>query len=99
MSPDGKGIPEREAQLATHWPRIGEKLLWGDYRPAAGRAVDIAKPGGGTRGLGIPAVQDRLIQQVLHQVLSAAFDAGMSESSWGFGPGCSAHDAVSAARG
>lgn len=96
---DGKGIAETEAHLARHWPTIRDKLLRGDYRPAAVRAVDIAKPGGGTRRLGIPTVQDRLIQQALHQVLSAAFDDGMSESSWGFRPGRSAHDAVSAARG
>jgi RNA-directed DNA polymerase len=68
---DGKGIAETEAHLATHWPTIREKLLRGDYRPAAVRAVDIPKSGGGTRRLGIPSVQDRLIQQALHQVMSA----------------------------
>jgi len=96
---DGKGIDESERHLKEHWARIREKLLLGEYRPAAVRAVQIAKPGGGVRRLGIPTVQDRLIQQALHQVLSAAFDSGMSESSWGFRPGRSAHDAVTAARG
>lgn len=96
---DGKGIAETEAHLEEHWPRIRDKLLTGDYRPAAVRAVDIAKPGGGTRRLGIPTVQDRLIQQALHQVLSAVFDGDMSEHSWGFRPERSAHDAVTAARG
>jgi RNA-directed DNA polymerase len=96
---DGKGIAETEAHLKRHWPGIREKLLRGEYRPAAVRAVDIAKPGGGTRRLGIPRVQDRLIQQALHQVLSAAFDSTMSEHSWGFRPNRSAHDAVTAARG
>jgi len=96
---DGKGIAETEVHLKRHWPGIREKLLAGDYRPAAVRAVDIAKPGGGVRRLGIPTVQDRLIQQALHQVLSAAFDGDMSEHSWGFRPGRSAHDAVAAARG
>ena len=96
---DGKGIAESEAHLSTHWPTIREKLLRGAYQPAAVRAVDIAKPSGGTRRLGIPTVQDRLIQQALHQVLSAAFDREMSEQSWGFRPGRSAHDAVTAARG
>lgn len=96
---DGKGIVETEAHLKCRWPVIREKLLRGDYRPAAVRAVDIAKPGGGTRRLGIPTVQDRLIQQALHQVLSAAFDGDMSEHSWGFRPERSAHDAVTAARG
>jgi len=96
---DGKGIAESEEHLSTHWPAIREKLLRGDYRPAAVRAVEIAKPGGGTRRLGIPTVQDRLIQQALHQVLSAAFEGTMSEHSWGFRPGRSAHEAVTAARG
>ena len=96
---DGKGIAETEAHLNTHWPTVREKLLRGDYQPAAVRAVDIAKPSGGTRRLGIPTVQDRLIQQALHRVLNAAFDQEMSAQSWGFRPGRSAHDAVTAARG
>jgi RNA-directed DNA polymerase len=96
---DGKGIAESEAHLSTHWPTVREKLLRGDYQPAAVRAVDIDKPGGGTRRLGIPTVQDRLIQQALHRVLSAAFDKDMSEHRWGFRPGRSAHDAITAARG
>ena len=96
---DGKGIAETEAHLNTHWPTVREKLLRGDYQPAAVRAVDIAKPSGGTRRLGIPTVQDRLLQQALHRVLNAAFDQEMSAQSWGFRPGRSAHDAVTAARG
>ena len=96
---DGKGIAETEDHLKRHWPGIREKLLAGGYQPAAVRVVDIAKPGGGTRRLGIPTVQDRLIQQALHQVLNAAFDGDMSEHSWGFRPNRSAHDAVTAARG
>jgi RNA-directed DNA polymerase len=96
---DGQGIAESEEHLSTHWPLVRAKLLRGDYQPAAVRAVDIAKPGGGTRRLGIPTVQDRLIQQALHRVLSAAFDQEMSAHSWGFRPGRSAHDAVTAARG
>jgi len=96
---DGKGIDETKRHLKEHWAGIREKLLAGEYCPAAVRAVEIAKPGGGVRRLGIPTVQDRLIQQALHQVLSAAFDSGMSEHSWGFRPGRSAHDAVTSARG
>ena len=96
---DGKGIAETQAHLHTHWPTVREKLLRGDYQPAAVRAVDMAKPSGGTRRLGIPTVQDRLIQQALHRVLSAAFDQEMSAQSWGFRPERSAHDAVTAARG
>ena len=54
---DGKGIAETEVHLKRHWPGIREKLLAGDYRPAAVRAVDIAKLGGGVRRLGIPTVK------------------------------------------
>lgn len=96
---DRKSIAETKAHLRVHWEGIREKLLSGAYRPAAVRAVEIPKASGGSRVLGIPTVQDRLIQQALHQVLSAAFDAGMSPHSYGFRPRRSAHAAVSAARG
>lgn len=96
---DGKSIAETELHLKQHWPGIREKLLTGAYQPAAVRAVEIPKANGGRRMLGIPTVQDRLIQQALHQVMSAAFDAGMSDHSYGFRPKRSAHDAVTAARG
>jgi group II intron reverse transcriptase/maturase len=96
---DRRSIAQTKAHLREHWPGIREKLLSGAYRPAAVRAVRIPKASGGSRELGIPSVQDRLIQQALHQVLSAALDAGMSEHSYGFRPRRSAHDAVEAARG
>lgn len=84
--------------LKEHWSRIKEELLEGRYKPSPVRAVAIPKPGGGTRQLGIPTVVDRLIQQALHQILVPIFDPSFSESSYGFRPGRSAHQAVLAAR-
>lgn len=95
---DGQTVKETAAHLKSHWAGIRDKLLNGTYQPAAVRAVEIPKASGGTRRLGIPTVQDRLIQQALHQVMSAAFDGQMSEHSYGFRPKRSAHDAVTAAR-
>lgn len=84
--------------LEEHWAAIREDLLEGRYEPAPVRGVDIPKPGGGVRRLGIPTVLDRLIQQAMHQVLTPIFDPGFSDASYGFRPGRSAHDAVKAAR-
>ena len=96
---DGLTIEATWGHLKHHWPVIKEKLLAGSYRPAAVRSVTIPKPNGGSRILGIPTVQDRLIQQAMLQVLSAALDGTMSDHSYGFRPGRSAHDAIQAARG
>lgn len=95
---DGMTVADLEAFLVEHWPRIKEDLLAGRYRPQPVRRVDIPKPGGGKRTLGIPTVLDRLIQQAMHQVLSPLFDPDFSEASYGFRPGRSAHQAVLAAR-
>lgn len=95
---DRKNVSATQLHLAQHWTDVREKLLSGDYRPAAVRAVEIPKANGGVRMLGIPTVQDRLIQQALHQSLSAVFEPSMSEHSYGFRPHRSAHDAVTAAR-
>nr|WP_230975189.1 group II intron reverse transcriptase/maturase [Burkholderia stagnalis] len=91
---DGKSIAETAAPLKTHWPRIREALLEGSYRPAPVRRVQIPKPGGGMRELGIPTVTDRLIQQALLQVLQPIIDPTFSEHSYGFRPGRRARDAV-----
>jgi RNA-directed DNA polymerase len=95
---DGVTVDELKAQLQVHWPRIKAALLAGEYKPAAVRAVDIPKPGGGTRTLGIPTVMDRLIQQAIHQVLSPLYDPGFSAHSYGFRPGRNAGQAVRQAR-
>jgi RNA-directed DNA polymerase len=91
---DGLTIRETAGYLKTHWPRIREELRTGRYRPQAVRRVQIPKPGGGVRELGIPTVTDRLIQQALLQVLQPLIDPTFSESSYGFRPGRRAHDAV-----
>lgn len=77
-----------------NWNAIRESLSDGSYQPLPVKRVDIPKPSGGTRPLGIPAVTDRLIQQAVSQVLVPIFDPGFSDSSYGFRPGRSAHDAV-----
>ena len=95
---DGLGVREFKDHLKQHWPTIRAKLLAGKYIPQAVRRVEIPKPQGGVRLLGIPTLTDRLIQQALHQVLSPIFEACFSESSYGFRAGKSAHQAVKAAR-
>ena len=89
---------ELEPHLQAHWWILKDKLLKGTYVPSPVRRVKIPKPSGGTRMLGIPTVQDRLIQQLLLQVLTPIFDPQFSEHSYGFRPGRSAQDAVRAAQ-
>ena len=91
---DGLSIAETADYLKAHWPRIRESLLDGSYRPLPVRRVQIPKPDGGVRELGIPTVTDRLIQQALLQVLQRRIDPSFSEHSYGFRPGRRAHDAV-----
>jgi RNA-directed DNA polymerase len=90
-----EALPE---YLKTHWPKIRQQLLDGSYEPKPVRHVDIPKPDGSKRGLGIPTVLDRLIQQAVLQVLQPQFDKTFSERSFGFRPGKSAHQAVRQAR-
>jgi group II intron reverse transcriptase/maturase len=87
-----------EPHLQANWWILKDKLLKGTYVPSPVRRVEIPKPSGGTRRLGIPTVQDRFIQQLLLQALTPIFDPKFSEHSYGFRPGRSAQDAVRAAQ-
>jgi RNA-directed DNA polymerase len=96
---DGMTVSELRTHLQAQWLAIKERLLAGGYEPRPVRRVEMPKPDGkGVRKLGIPTVMDRLIQQALYQVMSPIFDPKFSESSYGFRPGRSAHDAVKQAR-
>ena len=95
---DRMTVEQLKPYLQVHWAQIKAELLSGRYQPQPVRGVEIPKPQGGMRQLGIPTVVDRLIQQALHQVLSPLFEPGFSESSYGFRPGRSAQQAVAQAR-
>ena len=84
--------------IDKHWETFQAKLLAGTYVPSPVKRVEIPKPDGGTRMLGIPTVVDRWIQQMLLQALQPIFDPAFSEHSYGFRPGRSAHDAIRAAQ-
>lgn len=91
---DGVTTKDLRDYLRQHWERIREELLAETYQPMPVRPVEIPKPGGGVRVLGIPACIDRLLQQALLQVLTPLFDPTFSPRSHGFRPGRRAHDAV-----
>ena len=95
---DGMTVDKLPGYLREHWPEIREQLLSATYMPKPVRVVHIPKPSGGMRMLGIPTVLDRFIQQAILQVVGPIFDAGFSESSYGFRPGRSALQAVEQAR-
>jgi RNA-directed DNA polymerase len=96
---DGMSVEELPAFLQTHWPAIKGQLLGGTYQPQVIRRVEIPKPGSQERRkLGIPCVLDRVIQQALLQVLQRKWDPTFSDSSYGFRPGRSAHQAVAQAQ-
>lgn len=96
---DGLSVAEFKDWLKVHWPSVKKALLADRYLPRAVRRVDIPKPSGGMRTLGVPTVVDRLIQQALHQVLQPRFEPTFSEGSFGFRPGRGAHQAVRKAQG
>lgn len=96
--PDGMTVEDLTPFLKVHWLRLRGELLEGRYVPQAVRAVDIPKPGGSTRRLGVPTVLDRFVQQAVLQVLTPVFDPAFSESSFGYRPGRSAQSAVAAGR-
>jgi RNA-directed DNA polymerase len=95
---DGITTASLRAFLIEQWPEIREQLLNGTYQPKPVRRVEIPKPDGGIRLLGIPTVSDRLIQQALLQILSPIYDPTFSPHSYGFRPGCKAQTAVEQAR-
>ena len=91
---DGMTVTDLGDHLKEHRPRIREQLLSGIYQPQPVRRVEIPKPGGGVRKLGIPTVVDRFIQQAVMQVLQRQWDGTFSEHRYGFRPRRSAHQAV-----
>ncbi len=96
---DGMTVEQTATHLKENWGKIEAEILAGNYKPGAVKAVDIPKGNGGVRRLGIPNVQDRLIQQALHQQLSALWEESFSNHSYGFRPNRSAHNAVRTGQG
>jgi RNA-directed DNA polymerase len=95
---DGMTVEELRPYLKEHWQDIRKALDQQTYRPSAVRRVEIPKPDGGVRLLGIPTVVDRLLQQAIAQQLTPLFEPMFSAYSYGFRPGRSAHDAVKQAQ-
>ena len=95
---DGMTVAQLPGHLLTHWPQVKQQLLEGAYKPQPVRRVEIPKPDGGVRKLGIPTVVDRFIQQAVRQVLARRWDKTFSPNSFGFRSGKSAHQAVAAAQ-
>ena len=95
---DGMTVVALSDYLRQHWPAIREQLLNGTYEPKPVRRVEIPKPDGGVRKLGIPTVLDRFVQQAVMQVLQRRWDRTFSDHSYGFRPGRSAHQAVAQAQ-
>jgi RNA-directed DNA polymerase len=96
--PDRQTIQEVENNLVEMLPALNKALLEGSYRPGMIRRVWIPKPGGGKRGLGIPDVIDRIVQQAVYQVLNPHYDPTFHGSSHGFREGRSCHTAITEAK-
>ena len=96
---DGMTVYELKQFLKMNWSNIREEILSGEYKPMPVRRVEIPKPNGGTRLLGIPTVLDRFIQQVIAQELNTIYDNKFSENSFGFRPKRRAKDAIMKAQG
>lgn len=95
---DGMTVEQLPGYLRTYWPQHRDELLRGKYTPSPVRRVEIPKPDGGVRKLGVPTALDRFVQQAVLQVLQGIYDPTFSDHSYGFRPGRSAHQAVSAAQ-
>ena len=95
---DGMGCDELRTNVINHWDKIKIKLLDGTYKPSPVRRVEIPKPDGSKRLLGIPTVIDRMIQQAIAQELNKIYEPSFSESSYGFRPGRSQHMAINQAK-
>lgn len=95
---DGMTVDELPEYLNQHWPTLGNQLFSGTYKPSPVKRVEIPKPDGGVRKLGIPTVLDRFVQQAVQQVLQKQWDPTFSEHSYGFRPGRSAKQAVAQAQ-
>jgi group II intron reverse transcriptase/maturase len=94
---DGMTVAQLKSHLQENWEQIKSQLMTGKYKPTPVRRVEIPKPDGGIRLLGIPTVLDRMLQQAIAQILNGVFDHTFSESSFGFRKGRSAHDAIQTA--
>jgi group II intron reverse transcriptase/maturase len=95
---DGVEIEGFRTQVEKEWPQIKAAILEGKYKPQPVRRVELPKPNGGIRLLGIPTLMDRMIQQAISQELMAMYDSSFSKSSYGFRPGRNAHQALVQAR-
>jgi RNA-directed DNA polymerase len=94
---DGMSVEGLQDWLVLHLETLRLELLADRYKVSAVKRVEIPKPGGGVRTLGIPTVKDRLVQQAIHQILNPYYDRHFSESSYGFRSGIGAHQAIESA--
>ena len=91
---DGMKVEELRGYMNANWPGIKQSILERNYRPAPVRRVEIPKPNGGVRKLGIPTAVDRTLQQSIVQILTSIFETEFQENSYGFRPGRSCEQAV-----